>query len=388
MKPRKRAKTKKIDYLLLGTAGFLIILGILVLSGVSAGFSQEKFNNPTYFLFHQILLGILPGIILGFILFKINLGFLRKASIYLILLAIIFMLAVFIPGAGIISGGAPRWINLGFATFQPSELLKIAFIIYFSAWLVNPARREKFIKDKTELGKSLIDRIKNELLGLVPFLIILTVIVLLLLFQSDISTLVIFVAIAVIMYWVASTPFWHTFSVVILCSSAILLLIKFVPYRMKRILVFFDPNIDPMGIGYQIKQIIIAIGSGGILGLGLGNSVQKFGYIPQTMADSIFAIYAEEFGFIGCLLLIFVYGFLFYRGYRLFKKSKDSFPKFLAIGISFWICFQAFFNIGAMIGLLPLTGIPLPFISYGGSHIIAELAAMGILLNVSKGLNV
>ncbi len=375
---------KRIDYYLLGVIAVLVILGILVLAGVTASFSQEKFGTTSYFLIHQLLVGVLPGLILGFIALKVPLDFFRKYSGLLILGAIVAMLAVFIPGVGIISGGAPRWMNLGFATFQPSELLKLSFIIYFSAWLVNPAKRERFIKDKSQIGKSLMDRVKNELKGLIPFIMVLSVIIVLLLFQSDMSTLVVFMAVAIVMYWIANTPYWHTLLIILLGSGVGALFIKLFPYRIRRVAVWLDSNLDPMGIGYQIKQIMIAIGSGGIFGLGLGESVQKFGYIPQTMADSIFAIYAEELGFVGCLFLIFLYIFLFWRGYLIFKNSKDNFHKFLAIGISFWLCFQGFFNMGAMVGLLPLTGIPLPFISYGGSHLIVELAAIGLLLNVSK----
>ena len=381
-----KKKALKLDYYILGTVGALLTLGILTLAGVSAGFSQERFGNTTYFLFHQILVGIIPGLILGYIAFKIPLAFLKKYSLHLILFAIALMLSVFIPGIGIVSGGAPRWLNLGLATFQPSELLKLAFVIYFSAWLVNPAKREKFIKDTKNIGKSLAHRFKNELMGLAPFGMVLGVIVFLLLIQSDISTLVVFIALAVVMYWTANTPLWHTASIIAICITGILALIKFAPYRVRRVMIFLDPNLDPMGMGYQLKQIMIAIGSGGIFGLGLGESIQKFGFIPQTMADSIFAIYAEELGFIGAFVLVALYAFLFYRGFLIFIRSKDSFAKFLAIGMSFWICFQAFFNISAMTGILPLTGIPLPFISYGGSHIISELIAIGLLLNVSRDI--
>lgn len=377
-------KNYNIDYYLLGVIGVLLILGILILANVSASFSQEKFGNTTYFLFHQLFVGVIPGLIMGFIVFNLDLERFRKISHYLIALAIALMLAVFIPGLGIISSGAPRWMNLGFITFQPSEFLKLSFIIYFSAWLINPAKREKFIKDPEKIGESLFDRIKNELKGLFPFLVVLGVIVFLLGFQSDMSTLIVLTGIAIIMYWVANTPFWHSIVIVFLGFITSLALIRLLPYRMRRIAVWLDSNLDPMGIGYQVKQITIAVGSGGIWGLGLGDSVQKFGFIPQTMADSIFAIYAEELGFIGSLGLIVLYAFLFWRGYLIFKKSKDNFSRFLAIGISFWLCFQAFFNIGAMIGVVPLTGIPLPFISYGGSHIIVELIAVGLLLNISK----
>lgn len=375
---------KKIDYWLLIIVGVLLILGILILSSVSAGFSQEKFGKTTYFLFHQLLIGIIPGLVIGFIIFKLRLETLKKLSPYLISIAILFMLVVFIPGLGIVSGGAPRWMNLGFATFQPSEFLKFTFIIYLAAWLVNPAKREKFIKDPKQIGKSLRHRIINEFLGLAPFLSVISVVIVLLVFQNDMSTLMVIVGTAIVMYFMATTPVWHSILVILLCSGGSLLFIRMFPFRMKRILVFLNPNADPMGIGYQIKQIIIAIGSGGVFGLGLGASVQRFGFIPQTMADSIFAIYAEELGFIGSFILVVLYLFLLWRGFLIFKKSKDNFSKFISVGIGFWLCFQGFFNIGAMIGLLPLTGIPLPFISYGGSHIIAELSSIGLLLNISK----
>lgn len=353
----------KIDYYLLGTVAILLILGILVLASVSTSFSQEKFGRTTYYLFHQMLWGLIPGIILGFIIFKINLLILKKWAWILISANLILMLLVFIPGLGIISGGAPRWINLGFATFQPSEILKLVFILYLSAWLASRAKKVSL---------------------LLPFLTVIGIIVLLLYLQSDVSTLGVIIITGLAVYFAAGTPLWHAALVFLIGSGGLLALIEIAPYRMKRVLVFLDPGSDPMGTGYQIKQILIAIGSGGIFGLGLGMSNQKFGFIPQTMADSVFAIFAEEGGFIGSFILVFLFLFLFWRGIRIAKKSEDKFHQLLAIGISCWICVQAFINIGAMIGLLPLTGIPLPFISYGGSHLVAEMIGVGILLNISK----
>jgi cell division protein FtsW len=354
----------KFDSFLAVATGVLLVLGILILASVSAGFSQERFGRTTYYLFHQILYGLIPGLILGFIALKIKISFFQKSAWVLILLTLISMVVVFIPGLGIISGGAPRWINLSFATFQPSEFLKLSFIIYLSAWLANRADR------KTSL--------------LLPFLAVLGVIVVLLGLQSDLGTLVVIIAAALLMFFLSDSSIWHNILLILICGGGLLALIKFAPYRMKRILVFLNPSLDPMGIGYQINQILIAIGSGGILGLGLGMSSQRFGFIPQTMADSIFAIFAEETGFIGSLILICLFLFFFWASLRIAKKSKDKFSKLLVMGISCWICIQAFVNVGAMIGLLPLTGIPLPFISYGGSHLVSELIGVGIILNISK----
>ncbi len=357
-------KKHKFDYFLAIVTCILLIIGILVLANVSANFSQEKFGKTTYYLLHQII-RLSVGLALGFIAFKISLSFLKKYALIFILINLAFMALVFIPKIGIIAGGAPRWMNLGFFTFQPSEFLKLTFIIYLSALLTS------FLKNK-------------KAFTLIPFLIILGVLAFLLTLQSDVSTLAVIISVGILMYFSSGFPFWHTALAILICAGGIFGLIKIAPYRMKRILVFLNPGIDPMGMGYQIKQILITIGSGGIFGLGLGMSAQKFGWIPQTMSDSIFAIFAEETGFVGSIVLISLFLLLLWKGFRIAKMSQNKFSQLLAIGISCWICIQAFINMGAMIGILPLTGIPLPFISYGGSHIVAELIGIGILLNISK----
>ncbi len=360
----------RIDYGLAIVAAALIILGILVLASASAFFSQEKFGRTTYYLFHQITHGLVVGIILGFIAFKIRLEFFKKWAWVFILINLVFMALVFVPQLGIVTGGASRWLNFRFFSFQPSEFLKLTFILYLSAWLVSRTGKRSLKKN----WKSI----------LIPFFIILVIIAILLIKQSDISTLGVIVFVALLMYFSANTPFWHTILMFAITGGGILALIRFAPYRMMRVQVLLGLIKDPMGIGYQIKQTLITVGSGGILGLGLGMSGQKFGFIPQTMSDSIFAIFAEEAGFIGSLVLIFLFLAFLWRGFKISKTSQDRFSQLFAIGISSWICVQAFINIGAMIGILPLTGIPLPFISYGGSHLVAELIGVGILLNISK----
>lgn len=356
--------SKRFDHLLIITVIILLILGVLFLSSVSAVFSREKFGNPWYYFLHQVIWGIVPGIILGFIAFRINLSIIKRWSLLIILGALILMVLVFIPGWGIVSGGAPRWLNLKFFSFQPSEFLKLAFIIYLSALL---AKRSS---------------------ALLPLFVIIGIITLLLACQSDISTLGIIITIAIIMYFLAGTPFWHILLIILITAGGFLALIRLAPYRMKRLQVLLGLVKDPMGLGYQIKQILIAIGSGGIFGTGLDESYQKFGFIPQTMSDSIFAIIAEETGFIGSLVLISLFLIFLWRGLKISKTVKDKFSQLLAIGISFWISIQALVNIGAMIGILPLTGIPLPFISYGGSHLVVELIGVGILLNISKNVRI
>lgn len=358
-------KKYHFDYYLFCAVAALVILGILVLASPSATSSQANFGKTTYYLFHQIIYGLVPGLILGFVAFKIKLSFLKKLAWPFILAALVLMVLVFIPGLGIIAGGAPRWLNLEIVSFQPSEFLKITFILYLAALLTSSHR-------------------KGWMFTLFPFLVVIGVIAFLLAGQSDVSTLGLIVFVAILMYFAAGTPLRHTMLVILITIGGLLGLVKIAPYRMMRLKVLLGLVKDPMGIGYQIKQALITIGSGGIFGLGLGMSSQKFGFLPQIISDSIFAIFAEEMGFIGSAILILIFLFFLWRTIRIAKISKDKFSQLLAIGISSWICLQAFINIGAMIGILPLTGIPLPFISYGGSHMVVELIGVGILLNISK----
>lgn len=363
----------KPDHILLGTIIVLIMLGVLILSSVSAILSQEKFGTTFYFLSHQILFGLVPGIILGFLAFKINLSALKKISPVFLLINLGMLGMVFLPKIGTVFRGSSRWLNLGPISFQPSEFLKITFILYLSAWLAS--RSEKISSRKTE--KSF-----NE--TLVVFLIVIGLISLFLIRQPDIGTLGVIFLTAMAMYFSANTPLWHSILLTISAAGGLLVLIKTAPYRLNRLLVFLNPDLDPMGKSWQIKQSLIAVGSGGLLGLGLGMSRQKFGFLPHSVSDAIFAIFAEETGFIGALILIFLFLIFLWRGFKIAKASHDKFSQFAALGISYWIVIQGFINIGALVGILPLTGIPLPFISYGGSALVAELIGIGVLLNVSR----
>ena len=367
MKKERQRKKNKPDYILILTVGILLLLGIIILASVSAPLSQEKFGSPYFYLFRHLLVGLLPGILLGYLAFKMPLSFFKKWAPVLLIINLFFLVMVFIPGIGISFGGANRWVDLGFISFQPSEFLKLSFILYLAIWL---SKRSEKIK---EFGSTFI-----------AFAIILGLISLLLILQPDISTLGIIIASGVLIYFLAGTPLKHTFLILSTSLAVLFLLIKIAPYRLERVLVFLNPDLDPMGLGYHINQALIAVGSGGILGTGLGMSIQKFGFLPQPMTDSIFVIFAEEVGFIGSVVLISLFLILAWRGFQIAKEVQDKFSKLACVGITFWITFQAFVNIGSMIGILPLTGIPLPFISYGGSALVAELIGIGILLNISK----
>jgi cell division protein FtsW len=359
---------RKFDYFLASVVGILILLGIIILVSVSFPLSQEKFNSPTFYLFRHLLVGLIPGLFLGFLAFRVSLSFLKKWAPIFLLVNLLLMILVFVPKIGISLGGATRWINLGVVSFQPSELLKLSFLLYLAAWFAARTEKKKTITTPATTTAFFV------ILGIVGFLLIL---------QPDISTLGVIVVSATLMYFSAGHPWKYFFMLVLIELGGLIALIKTASYRFERLLVFLKPEIDPMGLSYQIKQALITVGSGGILGVGLGMSIQKF-FLPQPMADSIFAIFSEETGFVGSLILIILFLLFAWRGYTIAKKSQDKFYKLTAVGISSWITLQAFVNIGAMVGVLPLTGIPLPFISYGGTALVAELTGIGVLLNISK----
>lgn len=369
------------DYVLFGITATLIVLGILVLAGISAPISQHKFGNTFHYLFHQVVFGVVIGIISGLIAYKIPLSFIKRRSPVLLLSNLFFLGLVFTPIIGINFRGAARWINLGFASFQPSEFLKLSFILYLASWLASKHKENQKSKIFDKQSFFYNKRYNNSLF---LFLIIIAFISLFLILQPDVSTLGIIILSAGVMYFAAETPVSHIILIISIGIAGLTSLIRIAPYRMNRFLVFLNPEAYPMGIGYQVKQSLIAIGAGGIFGMGLAMSRQKSVFLPQSMSDSIFSIFAEETGFIGCLILISLFLLFIWRSFRISKMSSDKFCKFASLGISSWITVQAFINIGAMTGILPLTGIPLPFISYGGSHIVVEITGAGILLNMSK----
>jgi len=366
------ARNKKLDYSLFAIIAIIVIIGIVILSSVSAAFAFKKYGDTYYLLKHQIVFGLLPGLFLGFLAYKLKLSFFKKISGPFLLSALILMLLVFLPGIGSSSGEAARWIRVGPLSFQPSEALKLAFIIYLAAWLGNRLERIKQNKESNFWGTFL------------SFLFVLGAIIVLLFCQSNASTLFVIAAVGAIMYFSINTPVIHTIIMILFGGGIGFWIIKAAPYRANRWLIFLNPDMDPMGKGYQLQQALIAVGSGGIGGMGPGMSAQKFGALPQTISDSIFAVFAEEMGFIGAAVLIIIFLIFLWRGLDVVKNSQDNFSKLLALGITSWIIIQTFVNIGAMIGIMPLTGIPLPFISYGGSALMMELIGMGILLNISK----
>ncbi len=355
------------DYQLIGVTIFLVVAGLIILSSASSVLGFQKFGDTFYYLKRQVLFGLLPGIVAFFVLYRIDYQVWKKYSFSLLLLSILLLVAVFVPGIGQELGGSRSWIIIGGFSLQPSEIVKLTFLLYLAGWL-----------EKRSQG------ISDMMVGLVPFTVILTVIAGLIILQPDIGTLTVIVAISLIAYFAAGAPIAHLASIGALGIAGFVALIKAAPYRMARLTVFLQPDTDVQGIGYQLRQSILAVGSGGLFGLGLGYSRQKFAYLPEVAGDSIFAIAAEELGFFVSTIIVIAFVYFVMRGLRIARYAPDMYGRIVATGIVGWIGWQAFVNMGAIIGLLPLTGIPLPFISHGGTALMTTLAAFGILINISR----
>ncbi len=381
-----KAKQQSVDQILLGICAGLVFFGILVLASVSASFSMQKVGNTFYYLNHQLLFGLLPGLAAAAVAFFIPFEKLKKWSVLLLAFNVLLLLLVFAPGLGTKFGGAHRWVSLGPFSFQPSEFLKLTIILYLAAWLA-PRTRKTEAPAKHHSSKRFALKLEGWHETLLPFLFIMGSIGALLLLQPDMSTLGIIGLTALVMYFLAATPAWHTVFMGVGALGALYALIHIAPYRIQRLAIFLNPMLDPLGKGFQAKQALIAIGSGGITGVGLGMSFQKFGVLPEPISDSIFAIFSEELGLLGGAMLVLLFAAFAWRGFYAAKQARDPFLSLAACGITAWIALQAFVNIGSMIGLIPLAGVPLPFFSYGGSALITELAALGLLLRISKQTN-
>jgi len=365
------------DSILIYSLLILLLFGLLMLFTSSIVLSKEKTRsetNPTgtatYYFFHQILYGLIPGIILAYICSKISLNFFKVMSPLLLISSILLLILVLVPKFSFGSGGATRWIKIGFITFQPSEFAKLALSFYLAAFLAKKVKEKK------------IGSVKETIL---PFIVILSPFIILLLSQPDMGTLGILSIISLLMLFGARGSITHilfliSLGIVILFLSAF----YFFPYQAERILTFLNPQEDVLERGYQINQSLIALGSGGILGRRLGNGIQKYNYLPQPMNDTIFAVWGEETGFIGSVIVIILFLMISWRGLIIAKRAPDVFSQLLGIGITSWIGMQAFLNIMAVSGLIPFSGMPLPFISYGSSALICSLIGAGVLINISR----
>ncbi|MDP3057113.1 MAG: putative lipid II flippase FtsW [bacterium] len=360
-------KSYRPDYVLIGTVLLLLLFGLIMVASASVIKGFQEFGDRYYYAKHQLIYGIIPGII--FFLFALKFYYRRwiKLSPILFVVSVIGLVVVLIPSLGFYHGGAARWITIGSYTLQPSEFVKMFFIIYLAAWL-----------DKKG---SKINDIKATLF---PFLAIVAILSVLIIAQPNLGMLGIVTLSALALYYVSGAKIIHVFSLIILGISALAVFIKTEPYRLQRFVTFLDPKADLLNTGYQINQAVIAIGSGGLFGLGLGQSRQKYNYLPEPFGDSIFAITGEELGFAGLLALIILFLIFVWRCFIIAKNAPDNFGKLLVSGITFILVIQFFMNIAAITQFIPMTGVPMPFISYGGSALATALFGVGIILNVSS----
>lgn len=342
----------------------LIAFGLIMIYSVSKYYSLQITNEATdkYFLTKQLIsFGI--GFIAWLVMQSIDYRFWQKNASSMLIITLSLLILPLLWGGGT----GHRWINLGFTTVQPAEIAKITFLIYLSGWFASKK-----------------DSIKEIQAMFWPFVAMVGFISLLLLVQKDLGTLSIYIFLSTAVFVVAGASAFQLVAGGGLGVFLLWLAIKIEPYRLQRIMTFLDPSKENLGAGYHIRNALIAIGSGGLWGLGFGQSRQKYLYLPEAHTDSIFAIICEELGFLRSSLIIVAFVFIALRGYRIAANAPDTFSRLLAVGITTWIVCQALINIAAMLSIVPLTGVPLPFISYGGSSLVILLGAVGILVNISK----
>ncbi len=363
----KRSRSRKVtlktasyrpDWLLVGLALGLTVIGVIMVGNASVVEAFRDFGDKYYYLKLQVqwaALGTLVFVLASFFHYR----FLKKIAPILMLAAIILLAIVLIPGIGTQIAGARRWLSFGSFRLQPAELTKLAFVLYLAAFLT---KKQKVF----------------------PFLFLSVLLVALIMLEPDLGTTVVVIASGLVVYFASGSPLWVILGFLVLGLLGGAGLIYSSPYRRERLLTFFNPGRDPLGASYHIRQILLALGSGGLLGVGLGQSRQKYEYLPAVMTDSIFAVIAEELGFVGGAVILFAFLLIIWRGFKIAQEAPDRFGRLLATGITAWIGLQALINLAAMAALVPLTGVPLPFISYGGSSLVVALAGMGILVNISK----
>lgn len=354
----------RIGFLLFSSTVCLSLIGIFILFETSTYAALIQIGDKYYFLKNQLLWVVL-GILSALVVYKFNHKTFYNLSLPSLIFSIILLLLVFIPGIGIELKGAHRWINMKFFIFQPAELLKITLSLYLAAWLSNFEKKRLF-----------------------AFLLLFLLCIALVAAQPDMGTAFIIAASSIIVYFLSGAKIREMIFILFLVVGASAILIFLAPYRLERFTSFtrFNPS-DINSASYHIKQILIALGSSGLTGVGIGNSISKYGYLPEATTDSIFTIFAEETGFVGSVFLISLIALQLFLGFLVAIKTKDRFGRLLACGIITFLGIQSLINLSSQAVLIPLTGVPLPFISYGGSSMLINYLSMGILLSISKNIS-
>ena len=357
---------KRVDLILLFGVIVITIFGLVMIYSSSYVWAQYKFNNAYKFVITQGLFLIIGYMIMMIVMNIDYKKYLDKANI-IFGVCFLLLILVLIPGIGSVRNGSRSWFGIGGFGIQPSEFAKLGMIIFTSKYL---SYNEKGIKD-----------IKR---GVFPILVVLMLVFGLIMLQPDFGTGVVLVMSIVGLLFISGVDMSFFVKIGVLGLIGVVVLIIIAPYRMERIISFINPWSDPLGSGFQIIQSLYAIGPGGLLGLGFGKSIQKHFYLPEPQTDFIFSIISEEFGFLGILIVSSLFILIIYRGFRISKKCEDRFGKYLAFGITFGLAFQTLLNLMVVVGLIPVTGVTLPFLSYGGSSLLITMLSMSILLNISK----
>lgn len=357
----------KGDKLFLGLTFALVAIGILIFISASLAIYARDQGQFTRMLLNHGVLGLGGGIVVFFVVSRLKLELFQKYGLLLFILAIVGTMLVFVPGLGFSHGGATRWIDIGPLSLQPAEFLKLASVIVYASWLAHARKRVHEFK-----------------YGLLPLFVILVLVGGVLLAQPDTDGFLTIAGALVVLYFLAGGLWKHLALIAIIGAVGFAGLVATRPYLLSRIKTFMDPSVDATGSSWQIQQSMIALGSGGIWGRGFGQSVQKFRYLPEPVNDSIFAVFGEEFGFVGTTALILLYLAFFLRGLRIARGATTSFGTLLASGILVMMIAQALFNIASTAGLIPLAGLPLVFISQGGTAMVAALFGAGLVYAVSK----
>ena len=358
------------DLVLFGAAIVLLSAGVVMVYSASAIVAGDRLHDPYIFLKKQLLWAALGGAVLWLAL-RVDYRFLERLTVPLLVIALALLVAVLIPPFGQSINGTRRWIRLGPASFQPVELAKLALVIYLAGYLAH--RREQ---------------LNDFRRGVLPPLLIAGALAGLVLLQPDLGNCLALVTVTFALLFVAGTRVRHLLLVVAPAVPVLIALVWMAPYRLRRITAFIDPWQDPRGSGFQIIQSWLALGGGGWLGRGIGESRQKLFYLPESHTDFIFAIIGEELGFVGAVAVVALFAVLVWRGLRVGLRAPDPFGAYLALGITVLIATQTLVNIGVVTGVLPTKGLPLPFVSFGGSALVVTLGATGVLLNISQHTNV
>lgn len=359
-------KKKLPDFILLFTILTLVFSGVVMILSASSVRANTLFGDSYYF-FKRHLFYLALSSILAVIAYKINYKKIKELAPSILLFSLLTLILVLIPGIGRVVGGSRRWLTIGPFSFQPSEFAKLATVIYLAAYISK--NKEKMKKFKS---------------GIIPPVIVISIIFALIILEPDLGTAITIAALAGSMIFIGGIKLGWFLTLSLAASALFMLFIYIEPYRRKRLFSFLNPWADPLDSGYHIIQSLLALGSGGFLGVGAGNSYQKFLYLPEPGTDFIFAVLGEEFGLIGTLFILSLYFIIVWRGFRIAIRIDDIFASMLAIGVTAMVVIQAIINIGVVTSLLPVTGITLPLISYGGTSLMVNLISLALLLNLSR----